>query len=78
MADPRIKIPTVTMNFRQRPEVKVAAQDAARAAGVTLTDFVAAAIAEKCGRLDLIPATLHQEVITVSASSDTLSLRDSA
>lgn len=69
MADPRRKIPTVTMNFRQRPEVKVAAQDGARAAGVSLTDFVAAAIAEKCGRPDLVPPTLNQEV---------MGLRDSA
>lgn len=67
LADPRVKIPTVTMNFRQRPAVKAAALEGARAAGVSLTDFVAAAIAEKCGRPDLIPATLDQQVIDVSA-----------
>lgn len=75
MADPRRKIPTVTMNFRQRPEVKAAAATAARAAGVSLTDFVAAAIAEKCGRPDLVPATLNQEVMALGPTEE---LRNSA
>lgn len=69
MADPRRKIPTEHMNMRQRPEIKKIARAGALDAGVSLTDFVAAAIAEKCGRDDLVPPTMKQEV---------MGLRDSA
>ncbi|UZF59355.1 DUF1778 domain-containing protein (plasmid) [Gordonia polyisoprenivorans] len=69
MADPRFKSVTVTMNMRMRPEVKAAAQRCADDAGVTLTDFVAAAIAEKAGALDLVPPTLRQEIMEFPASA---------
>ena len=65
MPDPRVKTHTVTMNFRQRPEIKAAAKEGALAAGVTLSDFVAAAIAEKAGRPDLVPPTMAQEVMAL-------------
>lgn len=69
MADPRQKIPTEHMNMRQRPDIKAIAREGARAAGVSLTDFVAAAIAEKCNRPDLVPPTMDQEVMALRESA---------
>ncbi|WP_376740293.1 type II toxin -antitoxin system TacA 1-like antitoxin [Gordonia paraffinivorans] len=49
--------------MRQRPEIKELARNAAAASGVSLSEWVAAAIAEKAGRPDLAPAKLRQGVI---------------
>ena len=57
------------MNMRQRPDIKAIAREGARAAGVSLTDFVAAAIAEKCNRPDLVPPTMDQEVMALRESA---------
>lgn len=65
MPDPRFKTHTEHMNMRQRPEIKELARNAASAAGVSLSEWVAAAIAEKAGRPDLAPAKLRQEVMNL-------------
>ncbi|AUH70570.1 MULTISPECIES: hypothetical protein [Gordonia] len=68
MADPRYKR-TVTANFRLDPEVKNAVAQAAREEGVSMTQWLTAAIADRACRPDLMPSHTRQEVI---------SLRDSA
>lgn len=69
MPDPRVKTHTEHMNMRQRPEIKELARSSARGAGVSLSDWVAAAIAEKAGRPDLVPAPLNQEVLAFQESA---------
>ena len=65
MPDPRVKTHTEYMNMRQRPEIKALARSAAQSAGVSLSDWVAAAIAEKAGKPELVPTALNQEVIAL-------------
>lgn len=67
MANPRVKGDYQTMNMRMPKPVKALAQQGAQAYGVTLTDFVVAAIAEKMGRDELVPPTLSQEMLRNTA-----------
>ncbi|MCZ4581575.1 MULTISPECIES: hypothetical protein [Mycobacteriales] len=69
MPDPRIKTHTERMNMRQRPEIKDLARTGAQEAGVSLADWVAAAIAEKAGKPEMAPASIRQEVIALRHSA---------
>ncbi|MBR7194633.1 hypothetical protein [Gordonia sp. SCSIO 19800] len=69
MPDPRFKTHTEHMNMRQTAEIKALAKSEAEklkekyGVAISMSEWVAAAIAEKAGRPDLIPAKLRQEVI---------------